>query len=62
MGGQKLDDKAVNWIDVANELEHPEAYQAKRQELLKDYGGASNLPTEVRNAFNRAKARVTPKD
>lgn len=62
LGGQKLDDKAVNWIDVANELEHPEQYQAKRAELLKDYGGAANLPTDVRNAFNRAKARVTPKD
>lgn len=62
LGGTKLDDKAVNWIDVANELEHPDQYQAKRQELLKEYGSAANLPAEVRNAFNRAKARVTPKD
>lgn len=62
LGGTKLDDKAVNWIDVANELDHPEQYQAKRVELLKDYGGAANLPADVRNAFNRAKARVTPKD
>ena len=62
LGGTKLDDKAVNWIDVANELEHPDQYQAKRAELLKDYGGADNLPADVRAAFNRAKARVTPKD
>lgn len=62
LGGQKLDDKAINWIDAANELEHPSQYQDQRAAVLKDYGGAANLPTEVRNAFNRAKARVTPKD
>lgn len=62
LGGQKLDDKAINWIDAANELDHPEQYQVQRAAVLKDYGGAASLPTEVRNAFNRAKARVTPRD
>ncbi|MFC0677485.1 ERF family protein [Lysobacter korlensis] len=63
LGGGALDAKAIDWIDKANELAELEKYQPLREAMLKDYGGkASNMPAEVRNAFNRAKARVTPKD
>jgi hypothetical protein len=63
LGGGKLDAKAIDWIDKANELNALEDYQPLREAMLQDYGGkASNMPADVRNAFNRAKARVTPKD
>lgn len=58
-----LDQKAVDWIAVAEALEEPEKYTEHKAKLLQDYGNkASNLPPAVREAFNRAKARVMPKD
>ena len=58
-----LDQKAVDWIAVAEALEEPDKYTEQKAKLLEDYGNkASNLPPAVRNAFNRAKARVMPRD
>jgi len=57
-----VDKKDSDWIRVANQLEHPDEYQTQRAKMLADYGGVNNLPLSVRNAFNAAKARVTPKD
>lgn len=61
--GDNLDDKARDWVRVADLLEQPQDYQAQKKKLLADYGGkAENLPPKVREAFNRANARVMPKD
>jgi hypothetical protein len=58
-----VDDKAGDWIRVANGLERPEDYDAQKKKLLSDYGNKpENLPPRVRSAFNQAKARVMPKD
>jgi hypothetical protein len=54
--------KDADWIRTANQLEHPDEYAAQRIKMLKDYDGVNNMPIKVREAFNAAKARVTPKD
>ena len=63
LGGGKLEARAIDWIDKANELTEPQDYEPLRAEVLADYDNkASNVPREVRAALNRAKARVMPKD
>jgi hypothetical protein len=52
----------ADWIRTAQQLEHPAEYAEQRSKMLKDYGGVDHMPLAVRNAFNEAKARVTPKD
>lgn len=61
--GDTLEDKDRDWIRVADSLEHPDHYAEQKKKLLGDYGNSpNNIPESVRNAFNAAKARVTPKD
>lgn len=56
-------ENAQEWIAVADEVSSYEAYQARKAEVLKAYGGKpSNLPPEVREAFNRAAEATRPKD
>lgn len=64
IGAEEIhDDKAGDWIRVANGLQTPDDYDAQKKKLLKDYGNKpENLPPTVRTAFNQAKARVMPKD
>lgn len=62
LGGGKLTADDLDWIDRANHLEHPQEYQDTRKAMLDSYGAVANVPREVREAFNRAKARTTPKD
>lgn len=60
---ESLDDKAADWLRVADSLEHPSEYAEQKAKLLADYDNKpNNIPEAVRNAFNAAKARVTPKD
>lgn len=58
----EVDQKDADWIRVADQLDDPIEYKAQREKMLKDYGGVNHMPINVRNAFNAAKARVTPKD
>jgi len=54
---------AQEWVQLANGLTTLEDYTARKAEVLRAYGGkASNLPAEVREAFNRAAAATKPKD
>lgn len=61
--GDVTDDKAGDWIKVANDLQTPQDYDVQKKRLLADYGNKpEKLPPKVRTAFNAAKARVMPKD
>lgn len=61
-GDDETSQKDADWIRTAQQLEDPVEYSTKRTEMLKDYGGVNNMPLAIREAFNVAKARVTPKD
>ncbi len=54
--------KDGDWVRVAKELQRPADYDKARADMVADYGKVSNIPPAVREAFNYAKARVTPKD
>lgn len=54
---------AQEWVQVADSVTSHEGYVARKAEVLRAYGGKpSNLPPEVREAFNRAAAATKPKD
>jgi len=54
---------AQDWVRLAEGLKTLEEYTARKAEVLQAYGGkASNLPPEVRAAFNRAAEATKPKD
>lgn len=54
---------AQEWVQVAEGLKTLEDYTTRKGEVLQAYGGkASNLPPEVRAAFNRAAEATKPKD
>ena len=53
--GQKLDNQALDWISVANELESLDDYKAQKAKMLASYSGeVANVPRDVVGAFNRA--------
>lgn len=56
--GNRLDSAALDWIDIANDLQSQDAYRTKKAELLKAYGGAGSVPKDVIGAFNRAFAKL----
>lgn len=58
----EAEQKAEKWVRIAEEIQHPQEYETKRKEMLAEFGGVQAMPQSVRNAFNRAKALVTPKD
>lgn len=61
--GDTIDTKAADWVRVADELEHPQDYNAQRKKMKADYGdNPANIPPAVVKAFNAARDRVTPKD
>jgi len=54
---------AQEWVQVAEAIKTIEDYTARKAEVLQAYGGKpSNLPPEVRAAFNRAAEATKPKD
>lgn len=54
---------AQEWVQVADSVTSHEGYVARKAEVLRAYGGKpSNLPPEVREAFNRAAAATKPQD
>ncbi|WP_313415983.1 ERF family protein [Stenotrophomonas sp.] len=54
---------AQEWVQVADGLQSYEDYTKRKAEVLQAYGGKpTNLPPEVREAFNRAAAATKPKD
>lgn len=60
---EPVDAKAADWIGQADRLQDVEDYAPLKAKMLADYGGVvKNIPDPVRNSFNAAKARVTPKD
>lgn len=60
--GAKIDDVAQDWINLANELDDPADYKARRAEVAKAYGGPTKVPAAVATAFAEASKRVLPKD
>lgn len=60
---EPVDAKAADWIKQAKQLQDAPDYAPLKAKMLADYGGiVKNMPLAVREAFNEAKARVTPKD
>ncbi len=54
---------AQEWVQVADGLKTHQDYTKRKAEVLQAYGGKpSNLPPEVREAFNRAAAATKPQD
>lgn len=61
--GNGLDEKARNWIAVAESVSSYEEYKREKLAVLKAYGDKpANLPPAVREAFNKAAAETKPKD
>lgn len=58
----EAEQKADKWVRIAEEIQHPDEYDKQRAAMLSEFGGVDKMPQSVRNAFNRAKALVTPKD
>lgn len=62
LGGGRLEARAIEFIDGANELDDPARYEPLRQRVLAEWGGAAKVPREVKAALAKAKSRVMPKD
>lgn len=60
--GDEGNQKDGDWVRVAKDLQHPAEYEKERARMVADYGTVAKIPPAVREAFNYAKARVTPKD
>lgn len=55
--------KAADWIRSSEAIQGPEEYEPLLAKLKADYGNKMNaIPAPVKAAFNKAKARVMPKD
>ena len=53
------DNKALDWIAAADAIESVDDYRAQKAELVKSYGAATNVPTNVIAAFNLKYSKLT---
>lgn len=61
--GGTVDQKAEDWIRVAQSLQTPAEYNDERKRMKADYGDdTAQIPPSVVTAFNKARAAVMPKD